>query len=145
WMGASSLQTAVRGLEAPPSNAFQETFMRWPFGFVCVLFALGVGLLDPSSAQEKKERPKDPLEGKTGTAVGKVVDKGNNFIEVKSDGEDKARKYTVLYMVVDKKGVADPKVMKQIAEVKVGSRVEVEWLFRERFRATEIKVLRAPN
>jgi hypothetical protein len=93
-------------------------------------------------AQDKKKE-KDPLEGKKGTTIGTLVAKEKNYIEVKADGEEKGRKY-VPQWVGRNPGGPDPDMLKVFAGLKVGSRLEVEWLFEERFRAMKVKVLKLP-
>lgn len=97
--------------------------------------------------EEKKEKAKDPLEGKKGTAIGKVVAKGDNFIEVLGDGEEKARKFVPEWRGGQPSagGGLDKAILKQFASTKIGSRVEIEWVFHERLRALELKVLREPT
>jgi len=99
-------------------------------------------------AQEKdKKKEKDPLEGKKGTAIGTLTDKGANFIELKADGEEKGRKYVPQWVggAPAQGGGPDKKMLKVIGELKVGSRLEVEWLFEERLRVLGVKVLKAPK
>jgi hypothetical protein len=110
--------------------------------------ALIVGLAwtrEEASAQDKK--PKNPEEGKKGTAIGILVAKGDNFIEVKADGDEKARKYVPQWMggAPSAGGGPDKEVLKIFRELKVGSRIEVDWVFEERLRALKIKVLRLPK
>jgi hypothetical protein len=98
-------------------------------------------------AQDKdKKKEKDPLEGKKGTAIGALTDKGANFIELKADGEEKGRKYVPQWVggAPAQGGGPDKKMLKIISELKVGSRLEVEWLFEERLRVLGVKVLKAP-
>jgi hypothetical protein len=42
----------------------------------------------------------------------------------------------------DKGGGPDKKILKTISELKVGSRLEVEWVFEERLRVLSVKVLK---
>jgi hypothetical protein len=97
------------------------------------------------TAQEKKDKKeKNPLEGKKGVAIGTLTDKGPNFIEVKAAGEEKGRRYVPQWVGgnPDKGGGPDKKLLKVFSELKVGSRVEVEWLFEERLRVLSVKVLK---
>jgi|SRR5581483_4463466 len=98
-------------------------------------------------AQDKGKKEKNPLEGKKGKTIGTLSAKGEAFIEVKADGEEKARKY-----VPEWKGGApaagggpDKEMLKVFSTLKVGSRVEVEWVFHERFRALKVTVLKAAD
>ncbi len=108
---------------------------------VCVLLC---GTL--TTAQEKKEEKKDKDAPKMGKLIGILVAKDKNFIEVKADGEEKARRYTPQWVggAPAKGGGFDKKTLKTFSELKIGSRIEVEWLFEERLRAINIKVLKAP-
>src|SRR3954467_7308801 len=103
--------------------------MRLRVGLLCVALALGLVVLAP--AQEKKA--KDPLEGKTGTTVGKLVGKGKGTIEVKADGEEQPRKYVPEWVGGNpaQGGGLDKAVLKTFEALKIGSRVEVEWVFHE--------------
>src|SRR5262249_10163129 len=118
-----------------------------------VTFAIGFALVALTGAPEaaaggaKKEAKKDPLEGKKGTTVGKVVGKGKNTIEVLADGEEKARPYFPEWKggQPDKGGGLDKEILKKFADVTIGSRVEIEWVYHERLRALQLKVLRAAS
>ncbi|HZZ81271.1 MAG TPA: hypothetical protein VFE62_22395 [Gemmataceae bacterium] len=107
------------------------------FGLACTLMTV--------DAQEKKKE-KNPLEGKMGTAIGTLVGKDKNSIELKADGEEKARKYFPQWKggLPAKGGGFDKDILKIFNEVKIGSRLEVEWVFHERLRALKVKVLKAP-
>ncbi len=110
------------------------------------LFVLALALMAGSSvAQEKKE--KDPLEGKKGKTIGTLTEKGDNFIQVKADGEEKGRKYVPQWVGGDPKqgGGPDKKMVATFKELKIGSRIEVEWLFEERLRALKVTVLAPPK
>jgi hypothetical protein len=97
----------------------------------------------PVFAQEKKE--KDPLEGKKGKTIGLLTAKGKGFIEVKAAGEEKARKYFPRWIggAPDQGGGPEKSMVKTFNELKIGSRIEVDWVFEERLRAIHVKVLRA--
>jgi hypothetical protein len=97
-----------------------------------------------AGAQEQK---KDPNEGKKGKAIGTLTEKSDNFIEVKADGEEKARRYVPHWIggAPAQGGGFDKKVLKVFKELKIGSRVEVQWEFEERFRALSVKVLALPK
>jgi len=110
----------------------------------CVLLAVFV-LFSPTTGQEKKE--KDPMEGKKGKTIGTLTEKGDNFIEVKADGEEKGRKYVPQWVGGDPKqgGGPDKKMVATFKELKLGSRIEVEWVFEERLRALKVKLLAPPK
>src|SRR5262245_11833051 len=97
--------------------------MRWIFSLLCVAIAVSLvtlsNLPEQVDAQEKKEKKekekaKDPLEGKRGKTVGKLTDKGPNFIEVTADGEEKGRRYVPEWVGgnPDKGGGPDKAVLK---------------------------------
>ena len=96
------------------------------------------------SAQDKKKE-KDAKEGKKGTVIGTLTAKDKNFIEVKADGEENPRKYIPQWVggAPANGGGPDKKMVKTISELKVGSRIEVEWLFHEHLRVMDVKVLKA--
>jgi len=94
--------------------------------------ALGTGLVaawvlgsaSPAAAQDDKP--------KTGTIVGKVESKKdtedgkNTFIEVLTPGEEKPRRYHVLYDAKAKGPIES--VLTAVRAAKVGDRVELEWV-----------------
>ena len=98
-------------------------------------------------AQTPEKKAQNPEEGKTGTTVGVLTAKPQNAIEVKADGEEKARKFVPEWKggLPKDGGGPDKEILKTFAELKIGSRVEVEWVFHERLRALKIKVLREPT
>jgi plastocyanin len=91
-----------------------------------------------TEAQEKKKR--------TGTVTGEVKssmptpNKINQFIEVLADGEEKERKYRVVY----DKEVKGPnkKVLEAVKAAKVGDRVRLEWVEGEGYNITAFEVLK---
>src|SRR5947209_5707892 len=111
---------------------------RYLFGVVLILAA---GLL-PVWGQEKKEP-----EPKSGTVTGVVSAKAEKWIEVKADGEEKARRYVPHWVGDDpsKGGGFDKKMVAELAKVPVSSRVRLEWEFDERPRVIKIEVLKAPK
>jgi hypothetical protein len=112
--------------------------------FTLLMLTLLASLTPVSLAQEK---PKDPNEGKKGKTIGMLTEKSEKFIEVKADGEEKARRYVPQWVGgnPDKGGGPDKKTVKTFLELKVGSRVEVEWVYEERFRALKVTVLALPK
>jgi len=99
----------------------------------------------PVHAQDKKA--KNPEEGKKGVTVGMLVKKDEKSIEVMADGEEKARRFVPQWKggAPAKGGGFDKDMLKTFAELKVGSRVEVHWVFEERLRALKVVVLRPPK
>jgi hypothetical protein len=110
-----------------------------------LLLALCAVLLSECAAQDKKKQ-KDPQEGKKGKIIGTLTDKGPAWIELKADGEEKGRKYVPHWVggMPAQGGGPDKKVVKVISELKVGSRIEIEWEFEERLRVLTVKVLKLP-
>ena len=92
-----------------------------------------------------KEGEKDALRG--GTVTGKITDKGDRFIEVKADGEEKARKYVPHWRGSNPGagGGFDKEMVAKIKEAPLHSRVRVEWVFDERPRVEKIEVLKKPD
>jgi hypothetical protein len=107
-----------------------------------VLLAVGAGV---SLAGGEKKDPKEKEKAKrSGTVVGVLTAKGDNFVEVKADGEEKARKYVPHWRGgnPDKGGGPDKEMVKIIKSLKVGSRVRLEWEFDERPRVIRIEVIK---
>lgn len=109
-----------------------------------VLFATAVvGLsITPGSAQDKKQEKKDEV--RKGTVTGIVTAKAENWIEVKADGEEKARKYVPHWRggAPDKGGGPDKEMIAKLKEIPVNSRVKLEWTFEERPRVEKIEILK---
>jgi len=93
-----------------------------------------------AGAQEKKAEP----EKKSGAVVGVVTAKGVDWVEVKADGEQKARRYTPNWVGGAPKdgGGPDKEMVKVIKELKISSRVRLEWKFDERPRLVKVEVLK---
>jgi hypothetical protein len=71
-----------------------------------------------------------------GMVVGMATAKGGYWIEIKADGEERARRYFC---------GSNPEALKAVAMTEVGSRVRLEWRFEEVFRVVKIDVLKAPG
>jgi hypothetical protein len=97
-------------------------------------------------AVQPKKKEKDKNEGKKGKTVGILVSKGPNFIDVLADGEEKAREYVPQWVGgnPDKGGGPDKAMLKIFRSLKVGSRIQVSWLYEERLRALAVEVLAPP-
>lgn len=93
-------------------------------------------------AQEKKA--KSPDEGKKGSTVGVLVEKGKGAIFVRGDGEVQARRFVPEWKggAPAQGGGLDKEMLKVFEELKVGSRIEVDWVFHERLRALKVKVIK---
>jgi hypothetical protein len=112
---------------------------RWWLSFLVsatVSFVFGMIVL----GDEKKAEP----EKKSGTVVGGLSAKGEAWVEVKADGEEKARRYTANWVggAPQEGGGPDKAIVKVIKTLKVGSRVRLEWKFDERPRVVKIEVLK---
>jgi hypothetical protein len=96
-------------------------------------------------ADEKKDDKKDP-EKRSGTVIGLVTDRGETYLEVKADGEEKPRRYVPHWVggAPADGGGLDKQMLEKIRKVKVGSRVKLEWEFEERPRVVKVEVLREP-
>lgn len=100
-----------------------------------VLFAMGFVQADDTKADEKK-----------GTVTGVVTakDADGKWIEVKADGEEKARKYVPHWKggkPADGGGL-EKEIVGKLKEIKVDARVRLEWEFAERARVVKIEVLK---
>jgi hypothetical protein len=76
--------------------------------------------------------------------IGVLVAKDKGSIDVKADGEEKARKYVPHWRggAPAQGGGPDKEMLQTFAKLKVGSRIEVKWEFEERLRAVAVKVLK---
>jgi hypothetical protein len=101
-----------------------------------VILALALPVIGRGADDEPK---KDAV--KKGTVTGVVTARGDNWIEVKADGEEKARRY-VPHWRGNAGGGFDKEMLAKIKEVPVRSRVRIEWSFEERPRVEKIEVLK---
>src|SRR5688572_1650482 len=102
---------------------------------------LAVAFGSAAAAREKKDEPRK------GTVTGVVTGKGDNWIEVKADGEEKARRYVPHWKggLPKDGGGPDKEMVAKIKDTAVNSRVKIDWEFEERARVTKIEVLRKPD
>ncbi len=111
-----------------------------------VALLLGCSVAGLSAADEKKEDKK--AEGKSGSVTGVVAakDKDGKWIEVKADGEEKARRYVPTWVGGTPKdgGGPDKEMVREIGKVPVGARIKLDWKFEERPRVIKIEVLKLP-
>jgi hypothetical protein len=108
--------------------------------FIAMLAIIAVA----ARADDKKNEEPDK---KSGTVTGMLTAKDKNWIEVKADGEEKARRYTPRWVggkPADGGGL-DKKMLQTFTDLKIGSRVRLEWEFEERARAVKVEVLKAPE
>ena len=106
--------------------------------------ALALVLTVPTAGRADDAK-KSPDEGKKGTVTGVVTAKADNWIEVKADGEEKARRYVPHWKggLPKDGGGPDKEMVARIKEVPVKARVRLEWSFAERPRVEKIEVLRS--
>jgi hypothetical protein len=100
---------------------------------------LGAMLVGSAGVLAAGDKTGEKGETRKGAVVGVVTAKADNYVEVKADGEEKARKYVPRYLA----NGLDKDMLKQIATLKIGSRVRLEWEFDERARVVRIEVLKA--
>ena len=105
---------------------------------------LAAGLTGLAAAQEKKKDDPKAEKGRKGTVTGTLTAKGDGWIEVKADGEEKARKYVPYWRGGNPNagGGYDKDVVARIKETPLHSRVRIEWSFDERPRVEKIEVLK---
>jgi hypothetical protein len=89
----------------------------------------------------RAEELKKKDEEKKGTVTGVVTAKGDNWIEVKADGEEKPRRY-VPHWRGNASGGLDKEMVAKIKETPLKARVRLEWVFEERPRVEKIEVLK---
>ncbi|MCE9533533.1 MAG: hypothetical protein K8T89_20775 [Planctomycetes bacterium] len=106
-----------------------------------LLFGLNLAV----QAEEKKAEPKKE-DARKGTVSGLVVAKGDNWIEIKADGEEKGRRYVPHWRGGNPAngGGLDKKMLAEIKETPLQSRVRIEWMFEERLRVEKIEILKKP-
>ena len=85
---------------------------------------------------------KDVPAVKSGTMTGTITEKGDTWIRVK-DAEGNSERFMPRWIGGAPKdgGGLDKEMLKRIAAVKAGDKVEVKWVFEERKRVVELKVL----
>jgi hypothetical protein len=84
-------------------------------------------------------------EPRGGTVIGSVTAKLEAWIDVKGDGEEKARRYVPRWVGGGGDGGLDKDMIRIIDRTPVGARVKLEWRFEERPRAVKLDVLQAPE
>lgn len=99
------------------------------------------------AAEDKKEpdpKEKEKEKERGGTVTGELTAKGENWVEVKADGEEKARRYTPQWVggLPKDGGGFDKDILQAIGKIAVKSRVRLEWKFQERPRVIKIEVLK---
>ncbi|CAN5436160.1 hypothetical protein BH11PLA2_BH11PLA2_25650 [soil metagenome] len=115
---------------------------------IALLFAVMLLGTAPVVAEDKKEtKPhakEEPPKEKKGTVTGVVTAKDEKWIEVKADGEDKARKYVAHWRGGNPKdgGGPDKEMLAKFKEIPLNARVRLEWVFAEHMRVEKIEVLK---
>ncbi len=125
---------------------FARLALAWSLAFGMVGFCLIAGAAQDKKPDEKKDEKKDEKDRK-GAVTGVITAKGDNWIEIKADGEEKARKYVPQWKggAPAAGGGPDKDMVAQIKGTVVNSRVKIEWLFEERFRVMKLEVLKKPE
>ena len=128
-------QKAVKGTETE-----SRVKLDWRFNEVFRVVKIEV-LKAPAKPDEKKDEPRK------GTVTGVVTAKGDNWIEVKADGEEKGRKYFPHWRGgnPNQGGGPDKEMLAEIKKVPVESRVKLDWVFEERPRVEKIEILKKPE
>jgi hypothetical protein len=106
---------------------------------------LGTLIVAASHAQDgKKEEKEGKSVPRKGEVTGVVVAKGDNWIEVKADGEEKARKYVPHWRGGNpaQGGGPDKAMIAELKKIPVKSRVRMDWTFEERPRVEKIEILK---
>ena len=114
------------------------------FTMVALALSLAAGTAGGQKPGEENAA-KQGGEGRKGTVTGVVTAKGENWIEVKGDGEEKARRYVPHWRggAPAAGGGPDKEVVARIKEIPVNSRVKLDWVFEERPRVEKVEVLGA--
>jgi hypothetical protein len=107
--------------------------IRGCFAWFVTLSVFGLGL---AVADDKKDDKK--TEERKGTA------KGENWIEIKADGEEKGRRYVPHWRggAPNAGGGPDKEMIAKLKDIPVNSRVRMEWVFEERPRVEKIEILK---
>jgi hypothetical protein len=87
-----------------------------------------------ASCGEAVAQKKEDAE-RRGAVVGIATAKGGYWIEIKADGEEKARRYFC---------GSNQAALKAVKTTEVGSRVRLEWRYEEVFRVVAIELLKPP-
>lgn len=100
-----------------------------------------VAMVQPNQPEKKNGAKEEPRKG---TVTGIVTAKGDTWIEVQADGEEKPRRYVPHWRggAPQDGGGLDKAMIAEIQKVPLKSRVELKWSFEERPRVEAIKILR---
>lgn len=111
---------------------------------VGLLVVLSAGF---TAAQDKKPEEKKKDEPRKGSVTGVVSAKGDNWLEVKADGEEKGRRYVPHWKggLPKDGGGPDKEMVAKIKETPLNARVKIDWEFEERARVVKIEILKKPD
>jgi hypothetical protein len=117
-------------------------FPRWTVLGLLFIGALALILSGARAADEHKPA-QESKQSRKGIVTGIITAKGENWIEVKADGEERARRYVPHWRggVPREGGGPDKEIVAQIRELPVHSRVKLDWEFNERPRVVKIELL----
>jgi hypothetical protein len=113
------------------------------------LLALGALALSLAAGRAADQRPdeehatRESEKSRKGMVTGVVTAKGENWIEVKGDGEERARRYVPHWLggAPATGGGPDKEMVARIKEIPIHSRVKLDWVFEERPRVVKIELL----
>ena len=108
---------------------------------IVAVFALFAAASAAPADDKKNEGP----DKKSGTVTGTLTAKDKNWIEVKADGEEKARRYVPHWKggLPKDGGGPDKEMVAVIKKTALKSRVRLEWVFEERPRVVKLEVLKS--
>jgi hypothetical protein len=115
-------------------------------GGLLTLCAMVLSLATATGANQKPDRGNAAERGdgvRKGAVTGVVTAKGENWIDVRGDGEERARRYVPRWRggAPAAGGGLDKEMVARIGEIPVHSRVKLDWAFDERPRVEKIEVL----
>src|SRR5262245_45495133 len=131
-----------------PNPAMRDTpmFASRAVGGLFTLGALALSLATAMGADQKPDRGNAAERGegvRKGAVTGVVTAKGENWIAVRGDGEERARRYLPHWRggAPAAGGGLDKEMVARIGEIPVHSRVKLDWAFEEGPRVEKIEVL----
>ena len=104
-------------------------FVRMMIGFVFMGAAWG----SPLFRNEARA-------AESGTVIGTLTAKGENWIAVRADGANEPQRYVPRWIggMPNQGGGPDKDMMRAISQLKIGDRVRLEWIYEERKRVVKI-------
>ncbi len=107
---------------------------------------LCLGAVLAATPQNPPEQ-KNPADKRKGVVTGIVTAKGETWIEIRGDGEEKPRRYVPHWRggAPAQGGGLDKEMLAQIRATPLNSRVRIEWEFEERPRVVKIEILKKPD